>query len=107
MVGLDVMRLSRRRKHYRPNIFAMIVMTVITVLLVCALASRTSELERRAEIYEARITSLNKEIAEADALTEALEEERIFMQSSQYVVQMAKNVLGLVEPGEMVVAPQQ
>lgn len=101
------MRLSRRRKHYRPNIFAMIVMTVITVLLVCALASRTSELERRAEIYEARITSLNKEIAEADALTESLEEERIFMQSSQYVVQMAKNVLGLVEPGEIVVAPQQ
>ena len=85
----------------------MIVMTVITVLLVCALISRTSELERRAEVYEAKITSLNKEIAEADALTEALEEERIFMQSSQYIVQMAKDVLGLIEPGEIVVAPQQ
>jgi len=102
-----VVKLSRRKKRYRPNVFAMIVMTVITVLLVCALISRTSELERRAEVYEAKITSLNKEIAEADALTEALEEERIFMQSSQYIVQMAKDVLGLIEPGEIVVAPQQ
>lgn len=102
-----MVKLSRRKKRYRPNVFAMIVMTVITVLLVCALISRTSELERRAEVYEAKITSLNKEIAEADALTEALEEERIFMQSSQYIVQMAKDVLGLIEPGEIVVAPQQ
>jgi len=102
-----VVKLSRRKKRYRPNVFAMIVMTVITVLLVCALISRTSELERRAEVYEAKITSLNKEIAEADALTEALEEERIFMQSNQYIVQMAKDVLGLIEPGEIVVAPQQ
>ena len=102
-----MVKLSRRKKRYRPNVFAMIVMTVITVLLVCALISRTSELERRAEVYEAKITSLNKEIAEADALTEALEEERIFMQSNQYIVQMAKDVLGLIEPGEIVVAPQQ
>ena len=85
----------------------MLVMTVITILLVYAMISQTSALEQRLGTYEARITSLNKEIAEADALTESLEEERIFMQSSQYVVQMAKNVLGLVEPGEMVVAPQQ
>ena len=102
-----MVKLSRRKKRYRPNVFAMIVMTVITVLLVCALISRTSELERRAEVYEAKITSLNKEIAEADALAEAVEEERIFMQSSQYIVQMAKDVLGLIEPGEIVVAPQQ
>ena len=102
-----MMKLGRRKKHYRPNILAMIVMTVITVLLVCAMVSHTAELEPRAEVYEARIDSLMKEIAAADELTKELQEERVFMQSSQYIVQMAKNVLGLVEPGEIVVMPQQ
>lgn len=102
-----MMKLGRRKKRYRPNILAMVVMTVITALLVCAMISRTSDLEQRAENYEARIASLNLQIAEAGEITKELEEQRIYMQSTQYIMDMAKDVLGLVEPGEIVVMPQQ
>lgn len=102
-----MMKLGRRRKRYRPNIFAMVVMTVITALLVCAMISHTSELEQRVENYEVRIASLNLQIAEAGETTKELEEQRIYMQSTQYIIETAKNVLGLVEPGEIVVMPQQ
>ena len=106
-MGLDVIELGRRKKKYRPNIFAMLVMTVITILLVYAMISQTSALEQRLGTYEARITSLNREIEDANAATEKLEEQRVYMQTTQYIEEMAKNVLGLVDPDEILVVPQQ
>ena len=105
-MGLDVIELGRKKKKYRPNIFAMVVMTVITVLLVCAMVSRTSALEQSLGTYEARITSLNREIENANAAAQELEEQRIYMQTTQYIEEIAKNVLGLVEPDEILIVPQ-
>ena len=85
----------------------MLVMTVITILLVYAMISQTSALEQRLGTYEARITSLNREIEDANAATEKLEEQRVYMQTTQYIEEMAKNVLGLVDPDEILVVPQQ
>ena len=104
---MDVTKLGRRKKRYRPNILAMAVMTVITVLLVCAMVSRTTALEERLGTYEAKVTSLTHAIAAASAETEKLEEQRIYMQTNQYIEEMAKNVLGLVDPEEIVVVPSE
>ena len=97
----------RRKKKYRPNKLAIAVITLITVGLVYAMSVHTSELMDRMEAYEARIDSLNNQIAEESELTEELEEYRIYMQTMQFIEDMAKKVLGLVEPGEMVVVPNE
>ena len=85
----------------------MVVMAVITALLVCAMISRTSALEQRIGTYDAKIASLNLQISEANAKTDKLEEQRIYMQTIQYIEEMAKEVLGLVEPDEILVMPQK
>ncbi len=97
----------RRKKKYRPNKLAIAVITLITVGLVYAMSVHTSELMDRMEAYEAKIDSLNNQIAEGSELTEELEEYRIYMQTMQFIEDIAKKVLGLVEPGEMVVVPNE
>lgn len=96
-----------RRKKYRPNIAVMIVMTIITVGVVYACVLRTSALEQRLGTYEDKISALNLQIEEASAATEKLEEQRVYMQTRQYIEEMAKNILGLVEPDELLVKPEQ
>lgn len=86
---------------------AMAVMTVITVLLVCAMISRTTALEQRLGAYDVKLASLNLEIDEANAKTKQLEEQKTYMQTIQYIEEVAKEVLGLVEPDEILVMPQE
>lgn len=97
----------RRKKKYRPNKLAIAVITLITVGLVYAMSVHTVQLQERLASYEAKIDSLNNQIAEGSELTEDLEEYRIYMQTMQFIEDMAKKVLGLVEPDEMVVVPNE
>lgn len=102
-----MIKLGRRKKKYRPNFLAMAVMGIITVLLVIAMASRTAALEERLDTYEAKIDSLNIQIDEANKETEKLEGQRDYMQTLKYIEEMAKNVLGLVAPDEILVMPSE
>lgn len=96
----------RKKKKYRPNKLAIVLITLITVGLVYAMVVQTSALQKRLESYEARIDSLNQQIAEGTLTTEELEEYRNYMQTTSFIEEIAKKVLGLVEPGEIVVIPE-
>jgi len=54
-----------------------------------------------------KIDSLENQIAEGNDVTEELKEYRIYMQTMQFIEDIAKKVLGLIEPGEMVVVPNE
>ena len=95
----------RKKKKYRPNKFAIVIITLITVGLVYAMAVQTTELQKRLESYEARINSLNQQIAEGTLTMEELEEYREYMKTTSFIEEIARKVLGLVEPGDIVIIP--
>ncbi len=98
---------KKRKKKYRPNKLAIVLITLITVGLVYAMSVHTSTLQDRLESYQAKIDSLEEQIADGNDVTEELKEYRIYMQTMQFIEDIAKKVLGLVEPGEIVVAPNE
>lgn len=97
----------RKKKKYRPNKLAIAVITLVTAGLIYAMVVQTSQLQERLQAYEAKIESLNNQIAEGTLTMEELEEYRIYMQTSSFIEEIAKKVLGLVEPGEIVVVPTE
>ncbi len=99
--------MKKRKKKYRPNKLAILLITLITVGLVYAMSVHTSGLQERLNSYVAKIDSLENQIAEGSETTEELKEYRIYMQTMQFIEDIAKKVLGLVEPGEMVVVPNE
>lgn len=98
---------KKRKKKYRPNKLAIVLITLITAGLVYAMSVHTSTLQERLESYQAKIDSLENQIADGNDVTEELKEYRIYMQTMQFIEDIAKKVLGLIEPGEMIVVPNK
>ena len=96
----------RKKKKYRPNKLAIVLITVITAALVYVMAVETAELQKRLEVYQAKIESLNRQIEEGTLTMEELEEYREYMQTTSFIEEIARKVLGLVEPGDIVIVPE-
>ncbi len=101
--GCDQSRKKRNVKH-KLSMFAIIL--VVAVLLVL-LSVKTINLRARVSEYDERVARLEEEIADEEARSEELDEREIYIQTKQYVEEVARDRLGLVYPGEILLVPVQ
>lgn len=102
------MRQSTRQRKKRTrsrNRGALTIMAVVLALLI-ALSLHTRTLQREDDAYAAKVEALQSEVdAESERAAE-LEEKSIYVQTRDYIEQIARERLGLVTPDETIIRPE-
>lgn len=93
---------SRYKRQSKKTIAAIIVMGAF----ICAfMLVGIKQLRAKDAEYAAAEAQLEEQISEAEAESEALEEEKIYVQTKQYVEEAAREKLGLVNEDEVILKP--
>lgn len=84
-----------------------IIYIVTAVVAVCALVlwARTRSLEQKEQQYIEKEQAILAQVAQEEERAKTLEEYRVYVQTKQYVEKMAKEKLGLVNPDEILLKP--
>lgn len=97
-------RRKRKRVFNAAGYFA-IFAVVITIAVVTWV--RGLSLQEKLDNYDAREAELNQLIAQEEERAEQLEEKKKYIQTKQYIEQIAKEKFGLVYPDEVILKKSQ
>ena len=84
------------------NRLGMLAIAFIVSLLLGSLMVQSQNLKKRLAVYDARAASLEEEIENEKARTEEIDELKKYMQTDEYVEEIARERLGLVKDNEIV-----
>ncbi len=97
----------RKKQGHAGNRLALVGITFVVVSLAVAINVRKSSLETKNHEYQVRQEILSRQVEAEEKRAEELEERRIFVQTKQYIEQVAKEKLGLVNPDEILLKPAE
>ena len=90
------------RSRRPANLGSMMLVTVVVAMILCVVFFKNRELNEKKAVYEKREQYLLEKIEEQNARSEEIEEYRKYMQTKQYIEDMAKSRLGLVYKDEII-----
>ena len=90
----------KRRNGFRWG-FELVCLILIAVLAAVMMWMKTSELRSREKEYRAREQLLEQQINEQTERTDALNEKKKYVKTDQYIEQVAREKLGLINPEEV------
>lgn len=97
--GKGKRRVAYRRRHQ--NRFSLFLVSLVVLMIMVVVAVRSVELQRKIAGYDTQIASLSAQIDAETARAEEIEEYRKYTQTKAYVEEVAKDKLGLVYEGEI------
>lgn len=92
---------GKRKK--RVNRLGMTGICVVLIAFTCILSVKTVQLKDRQKEYQSKIEILQGQIGKEEDDAAQLEERRIYVQTKQYVEEMAREKLGLVNADELLI----
>ena len=99
---------SRRKRRYKKQSRTVILGILLVAGLLCgALVLKTRSLREKDGGYAQREQELTEQIEDAKKESESLEEEEIYVKTKKYIEDIAKSKLGLVNPGETILKPNE
>lgn len=107
MSGKHRVRKDRSRHDKAVNRMTLVGITLVVVSLAVAINLRGTSLKAKDLEYQAKEANLIRQVEEEQDRSEELEERRIFVQTKQYIEQVAKEKLGLVNPDEILLKPEK
>lgn len=93
---------KRRRSGNLNNRLPLLGITLVVGLLAFAVGMRSRTLRETEQTYLMREDTLTKEIAAQEDRTEELNEKKLYVKSRQYIREVAREKLGLVDPDEII-----
>lgn len=84
------------------NRLGMAAIAGITLVLLGVTVTESKNLENRLAYYNARAASLQESIEDEKARAEEIKEKKEYMQTDEYIEEVARNRLGLVKDNEIV-----
>lgn len=75
--------------------------TLVVGVMAFALGIRSQNLREKEETYILREDTLTKQIEQESRRTEELNERKVYVKTKQYIEEVAKDKLGLVNPDEI------
>ena len=96
-----------KKKKKKQNRTAMLGIILVMCALLTVLGYQTMQLQARSDEYTAKLEAIQAELEAEKERSEELEAEKIYTQSKQYVEQEAKEKLGLVNPNEIILKPEE
>lgn len=97
----------RKRRRRASHKLGMAAVTLVVAAMLCVLSVKMTSLRERDEVYAARESALEKQLETEKERSEQLEEQRIYVQTKQYIEEMARERWGLVHPGELILQPEE
>ena len=94
--------MARRRKK-RVNRVGMTGICVVLIAFTCIISVKTAQLKDKQKEYQNKIQVLQGQIGKEEDYAVQLEEKRIYVQTKQYVEDMAREKLGLVNADELLI----
>lgn len=85
----------------------MIGITFVVFSLAITVTIRGSSLKAKALEYQLRDENLTIQVKKEEERSKDLEQYRIYVQTKQYIEDMAKQKLGLVNPDEILLKPKE
>ena len=98
-------RSKRRRREKWGNRMAMLGLTLVVGRLAVVVGIRGGSLREKDAQYQIQEQRLETQLEEEKKRGEELEEERVYVQTKQYIEKVAKEKLGLVNPDEILLKP--
>ena len=88
------------------NRLAIIGITVVVLSLALIVNIKNSSMEKKVMEYQAKEESLTRQVENEQKRAAELEERRVYVQTKQYIEEVAKQKLGLVKPDEVLLKPR-
>ena len=102
----NLVRRSRLKKRDKwGNRMALTGVTVVVLSLAVVINLKNASLKGKDLEYQIREENLQEQIAEEKQRKAELEERKIYVQTKQYIEEVAKEKLGLVNPDEILLKP--
>ena len=98
-------RVVFRRK--RQNRLGMFLVTLVVLMLLVVVSINSIGLRQKKESYLEREQALQEQIDAEEERSEQIEVYRKYTQTKKYVEEVAKDKLGLVNPGEIIYKPEE
>lgn len=99
------MKKSKKRKSQKRvtnNYLGMAAIAVVALLLLADLTYESKNLEARIAVYDAKAAALQESIEDEQNRTEEIAEQKEYMQTDEYIAEIARDKLGLVKSNEIV-----
>lgn len=96
--------MAKRKPSYRRtnhNWMSMFLVTMVVVVILIVVGVKGSELRAKIDADKARIESMQQQIEKEELRAEEIERFRKFTQTEKFIEEIAKEQLGLVNPGEL------
>ena len=97
----------RKRKDRWGNRMALIGITFVVFSLAVIVTIKGTGLKEKEREYALRLENLQAQVDKEEERSKKLEEYRIYVQTKQYIEEVAKQKLGLVNPDEILLKPAQ
>ncbi|ADL06573.1 FtsB family cell division protein [Lacrimispora saccharolytica] len=97
----------RKRKDKWGNRMALIGITFVVFSLAVIVTIKGAGLKEREREYELRLENLQAQVDKEEERSKKLEEYRVYVQTKQYIEEVAKQKLGLVNPDEILLKPSR
>lgn len=97
-----VKQAERKQKARIRNYMGMTAISMIALLLLGVIFAQAQTLEKRLEVYDSKLSVLEKQLEEEYQRTEEIEETAEYMKTDEYVESVAREKLGLVKENEIV-----
>lgn len=96
----------KKRREGLGNRLAIIGITVVVLSLAVVVNVKNTSMEKKFVEYQAKEESLTRQVENEQKRAAELEERRVYVQTKQYIEEVAKQKLGLVKPDEILLKPR-
>lgn len=98
-------RTRKKMKDRWGNRLAIIGITLVVGSLAVVVNLKSISMRKRDLEYQAREEALLSQVEKEESRSSELEEYRVYVQTKQYIEEVAKQKLGLVKPDEILLKP--
>lgn len=97
-------RSKKRRNHQKiaNNYLGMAAIAIVVLILLVGLTMQSNNLKTRIAVYDAKAAALNQSIEDEQDRTKEIDEQKEYMQTDEYIAEVARDKLGLVKGNEIV-----
>ncbi|MCI9147165.1 MAG: septum formation initiator [Hungatella sp.] len=100
-------RSVRKRRERLGNRMAMVGITFVVLSMAVVMNIRGATLREKDLAYQIKEENLIRQLEQEQKRAADLEEQRIYVQTKEYIEKVAKEKLGLVNPDEILLKPIQ
>ena len=99
------MKRSKKRRNHQQianNYLGMAAIAIVVLILLVGLTMQSNNLKTRIAVYDAKAAALKQSIEDEQDRTKEIDEQKEYMQTDEYIAEVARDKLGLVKGNEIV-----